>query len=647
MTHVLTDYDVHLLAEGTHLDAYRRLGAHPTERDGELGVDFAVWAPNARAVSVIGDFNGWHHGATPLEPRSGAGTWEGFIPRLRQGDRYKFSILPAGEGESRAEKADPYAFCAELRPRTASVIWDLDGYEWGDDEWMRGRGRRNALDAPMAIYEVHLGSWARSPEEGNRWLTYREMGPRLARYAREMGYTHVELLPVAEHALDESWGYLTSSYFAPTARFGTPQDFMYFVDCLHREGIGVIMDWVPAHFPKDAHGLGVFDGTHLYEHADPRLGEHPDWGTYVFNYGRREVANFLVANALFWLDRYHMDGLRVDAVASMLYRDYSRRPGEWLPNEYGGRENVEAIALLRRLNEAVHERFPDAMTFAEESTAWPMVSRPTSAGGLGFGYKWNMGWMHDTLRFMQRDPVHRGYHLNDLTFGLLYAFTENFVLPFSHDEVVHLKGSMLQKMPGDDWQKFANLRALYGFMYGHPGKQLLFMGDDFGQWSEWNALTSLDWHLLQYPPHQGLQRWVRALNTFYRAHPALWQQDFASEGFEWIDASDSENAVVAFVRRGVDTSDVVLVVCNFTPVPREGYRLGVPLSGPWIVEGNSDERRFGGSGYTSPTAYDPGPEPAHGRAQSISLTLPPLCTLMLTPGVTTPHATGTAVEIER
>ena len=630
MTLVLSDYDVHLLAEGTHLDAYDRLGAHPTERDGTSGVDFAVWAPDARGVSVIGDFNGWNHLADPLEVRHGAGTWEGFIPGLRSGERYKFSVLPR-DSDVRFEKADPYAFYAELRPHTASVVWDLEGYDWGDSDWMQARVRLNGLDAPISIYEVHLGSWARSPEESNRWLTYRELATRLTNYVKRMGYTHVELLPVAEHALDESWGYLTSSYFAPTARFGTPQDFMYLVDSLHQEGIGVILDWVPAHFPKDAHGLGRFDGTHLYEHADPRLGEHPDWGTYVFNYGRREVSNFLIANALFWLDRYHIDGIRVDAVASMLYRDYSRKEGEWLPNEYGGRENVEAIGFLRRLNEAVYERFPDAMTLAEESTSWPMVSRPTKAGGLGFGYKWNMGWMHDTLQFIQHDPIYRGHHLNELTFGLLYAFTENFVLPFSHDEVVHLKGSMIQKMPGDDWQKFANLRALYGYMYGHPGKQLMFMGCEFGQWSEWNAVTSLDWHLLQYGPHQGLQRWVRELNAFYQAHSALWQQDFQPEGFEWIDASDSANVVISFVRHGRNADDLVLVVSNLTPVPREGYRLGVPAEGRWVVGLNSDATQFGGSGYATAADYLAQDTAAHGRSHSIDLTVPPLATLMLVP----------------
>ncbi|MPZ97807.1 MAG: 1,4-alpha-glucan branching protein GlgB [Dehalococcoidia bacterium] len=627
---VLSDYDTHLLAEGTHLRAYERLGAHPCERAGRPGSTFAVWAPNARAVSVIGDFNGWDPAATPLDLRTEAGTWEGFVPGVGPGERYKFSVL-AADGHTRFEKADPYAFYAELRPASASIVWDIEGYEWLDGEWMGGRERHNSLGAPMAIYEVHLGSWARAPDEGNRWLTYREIGPRLARYAKEMHYTHVELMPVAEHALDESWGYQTLGYFAPTSRFGEPQEFMELVDTLHQAGIGVIVDWVPAHFPKDAHGLGLFDGTHLYEHADPRIGEHPDWGTYVFNYGRREVSNFLLANALFWLDRYHIDGLRVDAVASMLYRDYSREAGEWLPNHLGGREHLEAIAFLRRLNEVVFEHFPGAMTFAEESTAWPMVSRPTSMGGLGFGLKWNMGWMHDTLRFMTRDPIHRGHHLNDLSFGLLYAYHENFVLPYSHDEVVHLKRSMVAKMPGDEWQQFANLRALYGYMYGHPGKKLLFMGSDFGQRAEWNALASLDWHELQRVPPRGLQHWVQDLNRFYTEQPALYEQDYTPEGFEWIDCSDVDNVVVSFVRKAIEVGREVLVVSNFTPVPREHYRIGAPGAGRWHVALNSDATVYGGSGYSTPTEYKAEPQPQHGRTHSLSLTLPPLATLVLVP----------------
>ncbi len=620
----LTDLDLHLLAEGTHLHAYERLGAHVAAD----GTHFAVWAPNARGVSVVGDFNDWSPDATPLTLRPEAGVWEGFAPGVEVGARYKFSLLPA-HGETRYEKADPYAFHAELRPNTASIVCDIGGYEWQDGEWMSGRAARHALDAPVAIYEVHLGSWARVPEEGNRWLTYDELGERLGRYASRMGYTHVELLPVAEHALDESWGYQTLSYFAPTSRFGTPRQFMAMVDTLHRHGLGVILDWVPAHFPKDAHGLSYFDGTHLYEYADPRMGEHRDWGTSIFNYGRREVANFLLSNALFWLDRYHLDGLRVDAVASMLYRDYSREHGQWTPNEFGGREHLEAIAFLRRLNELVYQAFPGAVTMAEESTAWPMVSRPTSVGGLGFGYKWNMGWMHDTLRFMQRDPVHRGHHMDDLTFSLLYAYTENFVLPFSHDEVVHLKGSMPGKMPGDHWQRFANLRALYGYMYGHPGKKLLFMGTDFGQWAEWNAVASLDWHLLDYPNHRGLQRWVRDLNAAYREHATLYEQDTTPEGFEWVDASDHANVVLSFARHGRGEAPDVAVVCNFTPLTHQGYRIGAPRAGRWRLLLNSDAAEYGGSGFPVPDTLSTESIPAHGREQSLALSLPPLATLFM------------------
>ncbi|MEX2446079.1 MAG: 1,4-alpha-glucan branching protein GlgB [Dehalococcoidia bacterium] len=633
MTDILSDYDLHLLAEGTHLRSFEVLGAHPrhNEEEEEAGTSFAVWAPNARAVSVIGDFNGWDVDANPLSPRRDSGVWAAFVPGVHEGERYKFSVLP-WQGDTRYEKADPYAFYAELRPNSASIVWDIGGYRWHDTDWMATRGERQSLDAPIAVYEVHLGSWARVPDEGNRWLTYSEIATRLARYVREMGYTHVELMPVAEHALDESWGYQTLSYFAPTSRFGEPHQFMELVDTMHREGIGVIMDWVPGHFPKDAHGLGMFDGTHLYEHADPRIGEHADWGTYVFNYSRREVANFLLSNALFWLELYHIDGIRVDAVASMIYRDYSRNAGEWVPNQFGGREDLDAIAFLRRLNETIYARHPDTMTIAEESTAWPMVSRPTSMGGLGFGYKWNMGWMHDSLRFMGEDPVHRQYHMHHVTFSMLYAYQENFVLPYSHDEVVHGKGSMPNKMPGDDWQKFANLRALYGYMYGHPGKKLLFMGLDFGQWAEWNALSSLEWHLLQHPPHRGLQRWVQRLNALYARSPALYERDYDDSGFEWIDATDAANAVISFVRHGADGQSDVLVVCNLTPVPRQRYRLGVPSGGRWSVALNSDDGQYGGSGYPAPAAYRAQAQPIHGRDHSIEVTLPPLATLFLVPG---------------
>ena len=627
---ILSDYDLHLLAEGRHLRAFERLGAHRAEFDGVRGTTFAVWAPNAKQVSVIGDFNRWDDRANILRLRPEAGIWEGFVPGVGPGERYKFGVLHQ-DGVTRAEKADPYAFFAEQRPHSASVIWDLGGYEWEDAEWMATRRERNAHDAPIAIYEVHLGSWMRVPDDGDRWLTYRELAPRLAAYVKDLGYTHVEFLPVTEYPLDESWGYQALSLFAPTSRYGTPQGFKFLVDSLHREGIGVILDYVPAHFPKDGHGLGIFDGTHLYEHADPRLGEHPDWGTYVFNYDRREVANFLLTSALFWLEEYHVDGLRVDAVASMLYRDYSREAGDWLPNQVGGRESLEAIAFLRRMNEVVYLEHPDVMTIAEESTAWPMVSRPTEYGGLGFGFKWNMGWMHDTLRFMARDPIYRGYELNDLSFGLLYAFHENFVLPYSHDEVVHGKGSMIGKMPGDDWQKFANLRALYGFMYGHPGKKLLFMGAEFGQWAEWSYAHSIEWHLLEYAPHRGLQQWVRDLNALYRAHPALYEVDFGPEGFEWIDASDNANAVISWVRYDAARDERMIFVCNFTPVPREAYRIGAPCDGPWQVLLNSDDTAYGGSGYALPRSVEAEAITAHGREHSLELTLPPLGVLVLAP----------------
>jgi len=599
------------------------MGAHVVEVDGRIGTRFAVWAPNADRVSVVGDFNAWDASRHPLRHLEDSGVWEGFVPGVGQGALYKFSIC-SRHGGHRAQKADPYAFAFEVRPKTASRVWGLDGYAWGDAEWMAQRRERNALHAPISIYEVHLGSWMRVPGEGHRFMTYRELAPRLAEYAREMGFTHVELLPVSEHPFDGSWGYQTLGYFAPTSRFGTPQDFMHLVDTLHHSGIGVILDWVPAHFPKDGHGLGYFDGTHLYEHADPRKGVHQDWDTLAFNYGRREVANFLLSNALFWLEVYHIDGLRVDAVASMLYLDYSRKEGEWVPNKYGGRENLEAIDFLRRFNEKVYELHPDVMTIAEESTAWPMVSRPTWLGGLGFGLKWNMGWMHDVLHYGALDPVHRKYHHNDLTFGLLYAFHENFVLPLSHDEVVHGKGSMLGKMPGDPWQKFANLRALYGFMFTQPGKKLLFMGAELGQWNEWNHDVSLDWHLLEYPSHDGLRRWVRDLNRVLRAAPALHERDFDPGGFEWIDANDADQSVVSYVRWDREGRDPVVCACNFTPVPRHAYRMGVPSPGHWEEVLNSDAAVYGGSGQGNFGGTSTRPVASHGRAQSLSVTLPPL-----------------------
>jgi 1,4-alpha-glucan branching enzyme len=628
----LTDYDLYLFGEGTHVRAYEKLGAHPGEVDGCRGVHFAVWAPNAESVAVIGDHNGWDPRSHPMQPRAQAGLWELFIPDLGTGALYKYHIASRVNGYQ-VDKADPYGYAAEVRPRTASRVCDLAAYSWGDHEWMATRKKSNALDSPVSIYEVHLASWRRVPEEGNRWLTYRELAVQLADYVHDAGFTHVEFLPVTEHPFDGSWGYQTIGYYAATSRFGTPADFMYLVDYLHQRGIGVILDWVPAHFPKDAVGLGFFDGTHLYEHADPRQGEQPDWNTFVFNYGRREVQSFLIGNALFWFDKYHIDGLRVDAVASMLYLDYARKDGQWIPNVYGGKENLEGLAFLRRVNEQVYGAYPDVMMIAEESTAWPMVSRPVHLGGLGFGLKWNMGWMHDMLDYMSKDPVFRVYHHNRITFSMLYAFTENFVLPFSHDEVVYGKGSMIGKMPGDDWQKFANLRLLYGYMFGHPGKKLLFMGGEIGQWSEWNHDSSLEWHLLQYPFHAGLRRWVRDLNTFYRGQSSLFEVDFDSPGFEWIDCSDSQRSVVCFLRNGKNPGDTTLFVCNFTPVPRHNYRVGVPLNCYWREMLNSDAPLYGGSGQGNEGGVAAAPLPVHGRPYSLSLTLPPLGIVAFRPEV--------------
>jgi 1,4-alpha-glucan branching enzyme len=625
----LTDFDVHLWSEGSHYRAYQKLGAHLTERDGVEGTQFAVWAPNARWVSVVGDFNSWEPGKHPLRPVGSSGIWEGFVPGIGAGTLYKYAIFSKYHNYW-VEKADPYAFATELRPRTASKVWEL-GYQWADQEWMSRRHTAHTLDAPIAIYEVHLASWRRKPEEGNRWLTYREAAEQLADYCHDLGYTHVELLPITEHPFDASWGYQTVGYYAPTSRFGSPQDFMNFVETLHRRGLGVILDWVPAHFPRDEHGLGYFDGTHLYEHEDPRLGQHTDWGTFIYNYGRTEVSNFLISNALFWLDKYHIDGLRVDAVASMLYLDYSRKPGEWVPNRYGGRENLDAINFLRRLNEQVYGEYPDVLTVAEESTAWPGVSRPGYLGGLGFGYKWDMGWMHDTLDYLSHDPVHRKYHHDRLTFRMLYAFTENYLLPLSHDEVVHGKGALLSKMPGDDWQKFANLRLLYGWQYAQPGKKLLFMGGEIGQWQEWHHDSSLDWHLLQWEPHQGIQRWVRDLNTHYRVTPALHQYDCDSAGFEWVDCCDWQTSVVSLIRKGRAPEDIILAAFNFTPVPRHDYRIGVPRGGRWDEVLNSDAPIYGGSGQGNYGAVEAEAEPHHGREYSLNLTVPPLGMVMFKP----------------
>ena len=618
---LLTDDDLYLFNEGSHFHLYEKLGAHPLTINGQRGTYFAVWAPDAKQVFVVGDFNDWNRMSHPLHPRAQSGIWEGFIPGVGKGALYKYHISSRYQGY-RVDKADPFATYDEKPPQTASVVWDIDN-TWGDQEWMEKRRSHNALDAPITIYEVHLGSWRRVANE-DRYLTYRELAPQLAEYAQQMGFTHIELLPIMEHPFFGSWGYQTTGYFAPTSRYGTPQDFMYLIDYLHQHGIGVILDWVPSHFPTDEHGLGFFDGTHLYEHAYPQKGFHPDWTSFIFNYERKEVQSFLISSALFWLDKYHVDGLRVDAVASMLYLDYSRKAGEWMPNKYGGRENLDAIAFLRRLNEAVYRNYPDVQTIAEESTAWPMVSRPTYLGGLGFGMKWDMGWMHDTLQYMGKDPVFRKYHHNDLTFRMLYAFTENFVLPLSHDEVVHGKGSLLGKMPGDDWQKFANLRLLLGYMYAQPGKNLLFMGAELGQWREWHHDESLDWHLIGYQRHAQIQKWVQDLNQIYRSQPALHELDCEPAGFEWIDASDVEHGVISFIRKGKSTNEIILVVCNFTPKTYFKYRVGVAVGAFWTEILNSDAKEYGGSGQGNLGGVAATTIPWHGRSFSLELTLPPL-----------------------
>jgi 1,4-alpha-glucan branching enzyme len=620
---LLTGDDLYLFNEGSHTHLFEKLGAHLVAAGGIDGTYFAVWAPDAEAISVVGDFNGWDPGAHPLRPKQQSGIWEGFIPGVGRGALYKYHVVSRGGGY-RVDKADPFAFFCEPSPRTASVVWDL-AYEWGDRQWMAGRHRRNAQDGPISIYEVHLGSWMRG--EGNRHMSYVDLAAPLADYLNRMGFTHVELLPVMEHPFYGSWGYQTTGYFAPTSRFGTPQEFMSLVDHLHQEGLGVILDWVPSHFPNDEHSLALFDGTHLYEHADPRKGFHPDWNSLIFNYGRNEVRSFLLSSAMHWLSTYHADGLRVDAVASMLYLDYSRKEGEWIPNQFGGRENLEAIDFLRRMNQEVYREHPDTQTIAEESTAWPMVSRPTYVGGLGFGMKWDMGWMHDTLQYMSLDPLFRAFHHNNLTFRQLYAGTENFVLPLSHDEVVHGKGSLLAKMPGDDWQKFANLRVLLGWMYGQTGKKLLFMGGELGQWREWNHEEQLQWDLLQNEPHQGLQRWVEDLNRLYRSEPALHESDTWAAGFEWIDANDSQNSVVSFLRTARSNDDVILVLCNFTPVPRPNYLVGVPRGGTWHEVLNGDAPLYGGSGWGNLGALEALPISMHARPRALNVTLPPLSCL--------------------
>ena len=625
---VLTEFDLHLMGEGRHYDTYEKLGAHLITLEGVRGVHFAVWAPSARRVSVVGDFNRWDGRVHPMRARGSSGIWEMFIPELNESAIYKFEIV-GPEGNVLPLKADPYAFRSELRPNTGSVVADLETHSWNDAEWLSQRSGKNWFQSPVCIYEVHLGSWRRVPEDHDRWLTYRELGDQLIPYVKELGYSHIELLPVMEHPYDGSWGYQTLGYFAATSRYGSPVEFMEFIDRCHQSGLGVILDWTPAHFPRDAHGLAQFDGTHLYEHADPRQGAHPDWGTLVYNYGRNEVQNYLISNALFWLDKYHIDGLRVDAVASMLYLDYSRKPGEWIPNQYGRRENLHAIEFIKRMNEVVHGKFPGVLTIAEESTAWPAVSRPTYLGGLGFSFKWNMGWMNDTLKYFSHDPVHRKYEHNKLTFSLLYAFTENFVLPFSHDEVVHGKNSLLHKMPGDMWQQFANLRLLYAYHYAHPGKKLLFMGQEFAQRNEWSEAHSLDWDLLRWDSHRGIQQLIRDLNHLYAAEPALHEVDFDWHGFEWIDANDADNSVLSFLRRGKNPDDLIAVVFNATPVVRAGYRLGVPHAGYYREILNTDAAIYGGSNVGNAGGQQASDQPAQGRPHSLVLTLPPLAAVYL------------------
>jgi len=627
---LLSDYDLHLMAEGTHYRNYEKLGSHVSVVDGVRGVHFAVWAPNAKRVSLIGDFNQWDGRRHPMRLHAGAGIWEIFIPELREETVYKFEIKWRRFGFI-TQKTDPYGFYFERRPKTGAIVYDINQYHWRDDDWMQQRTSKNGLDSPLSIYEVHLGSWMRAPEEGNRYLTYPELAHKLVEYVKQMGYTHLELLPVTEHPYGGSWGYQTVGYYAPTSRHGEPHEFAYFVDYCHRNGIGVILDWVPAHFPKDGHGLAYFDGTHLYEHADPRKGEHQEWGTLIFNYGRNEVRNFLLGNALFWLEKYHIDGLRVDAVASMLYLDYSRKEGQWVPNIHGGRENIEAVDFIRKFNELVHVHHPGAMTFAEESTSWPLVSRPTHDGGLGFDFKWNMGWMNDTLKYFAMDPIDRKYHHGKLTFSLMYAFSENFVLPLSHDEVVHGKRSLLDKMPGDMWKKFANLRALYGYMYGHPGKKLLFMGGEFGQWIEWNHQRSLDWHLLGYDSHRQLLDYVKDLNQLYTSEPSLHEVDFEYAGFQWIDFQDANGSTIAFQRKAKNADDYLIFALNFTPVPRLGVRLGVPERVFYKEVLNSDSWMYGGSNMGNSGGVTARAEGWAGWPCSIEVTLPPLAVIVLKP----------------
>lgn len=624
---LFSDFDLHLFGEGNHHELYRRLGAHVRTIEDRHGVSFAVWAPNAKRVAVVGDFNGWDSKRHVMTPVGRSGIWERFIPDLGEGALYKFHLT--SESGDTFLKADPFAFACEQPPDTASVVNRLGVYEWRDSDWMEERAKTDWHARPMAVYEVHLGSWQTDGERENGWLNYRAIAPRLVDYCRQTGFTHVELMPVSEHPYTGSWGYQTLGYYAATSRYGRPDDLRYFVDYCHQHGIGVIVDWVPAHFPRDAFGLARFDGTALFEHADPRQGAHPDWGTLIFNYGRNEVRNFLVANALFWCDEYHIDGLRVDAVASMLYLDYSRDEGQWLPNRYGGKENLEAISMLRQMNTAVHERFPGVMTIAEESTSWPRVSHPVNKGGLGFDFKWNMGWMNDTLKYMRQSPIHRKYHHDQLTFSLMYAFSENFILPFSHDEVVHGKGSLLDQMSGDQWQKFANLRLLYMYMWGHPGKKLLFMGNEFAQWKEWNCEQSLNWDLLMEPAHRGIQKLVTDLNQLLKTESALYSRDYQHDGFQWIDCHDSVHSTISWIRRGEADQRELVFACNFTPEPLERHQLGVPRAGTWREVINSDAKTYEGSGWTNLDPLAAKADPSHGQPASLEVRMPPLGGLIL------------------
>ncbi|MEN8262007.1 MAG: 1,4-alpha-glucan branching protein GlgB [Nitrospirota bacterium] len=623
---LFTDHDIYLFKEGNHFNLYDKLGSRTMTINGQEGTYFALWAPNAEKVFVIGDFNGWNRETHELAARwDQSGLWEGFIPGIKKGTVYKYHIA-SRYNDYTVDKGDPYALRWERAPKTASVVWDLD-YKWDDGEWMANRHNNNSLNAPWSIYEVHLGSWRRVPEEDNRYLTYRELAHQLADYVKEMGFTHIELMPVTEHPFYGSWGYQTTGYFAPTSRYGTPEDFMYMIDHLHQNGIGVILDWVPSHFPSDQHGLSYFDGSYLYEHEDPQKGYHPEWNSYIFNYGRNEVRNFLISSALFWLDKYHLDGFRVDAVASMLYLDYAREDGDWTPNKYGGKEDLDAISFLKKLNEAIYMAHPDVQTIAEESTAWPMVSKPTYVGGLGFGMKWNMGWMHDTLKYMSKDPLFKKYNHDQLTFSIWYSFSENFALPLSHDEVVHGKGALIGKMPGDEWQSSANLRILLGYMYSHPGKKLLFMGAELAQWKEWNHEESLEWHVLEYPFHKGVQKWLQDLNHLYRSEKALYDLDFSQDGFEWIDSHDWEGSTISYIRKDRDSNEIILVVCNFTPVVRDNYVVGVPRGGFWREILNSDAEIYAGSGKGNSGGVEASSEPGQGRDFSLHLTLPPLSVL--------------------